>query len=268
MASIAHYRQKLRDRGIRNLIAGRLSWYKLRFQMDNWWIGRLVELTGNRVNLGGVKLSLDNPLVRTMHKSSIYFGIYEIEERELSARHINRSLPTIEIGGCIGGVSCTVSKLLQNPTAHVVVECNPVLLPTLEYNRQLNGAQFTIEPYAIAYGAETISFGIDDAMMGSALRRQNQQVTVPTTTLRKLVDKHGFDLINLISDCEGAEIDLIDNEPDTLRDRVKWFVAEVHPEFVGPDKVAKMMTDLGRLGFQVRSNSRRNVIAFENTFLA
>jgi FkbM family methyltransferase len=263
MKSLVNYRAKLRERGLYEIIAGRLRWYKQRFQMDNWWVGRLIELTGNLVNLDGITLSVDNPLIHTMHKSSIYFGIYEIEEREFCVRYIDRSLPTVEIGGCIGGVSCTVSKLLNNPSAHVVVECNPVLLPTLEKNKQINRSQFTIEPYAMAYGTDTISFGVDTAMVGSIFRGENEQIVVPTTTLQKLIQKHGFKTINLISDCEGAEIALIDNEPQTMRDHVKWFVVEIHPEYVGRDKVCKMLSDLGQLGFKIREHSQ-NVLAFEN----
>lgn len=265
--SLAHYSAKLRDRGVRDLIAGRLAWYKLRFRMDNWYIGRLIELAGNRVNLDGVNLSVDNPLIRTMHKSSIYFGIYEIEERGLSARYIDRGLPTIEIGGCIGGVACTVNKLLANPLLHVVVECNPILLPTLEKNRQLNGSQFTIEPYAVAHGTDTISFGIDDAMLGSALRSNNKQVTVPTTTLLKLIEKHGFKHINLISDCEGAETGLTDNELSVMKDRVKWFIVELHPEYVGQPAINKLISDLHSVGFVTRETARGNVSAFENVGL-
>ena len=53
-------------------------------QINNWWIGRYIELTGNIVYLDGVELTVKNPLVTTRHKSTIYFGIYEVGERELT----------------------------------------------------------------------------------------------------------------------------------------------------------------------------------------
>ncbi len=267
MQSVTHYRAKIRERGILGIIKGRLRWYKQAFQMDNWTIGRMIELSGNRINLDGVKLSVDNPLIHTEHKSTIYFGLYEVAERSLSKKYIDRSLPTIELGGCIGGVSCSVSKLLNDPSAHVVVECSPTLLPTLEVNRRLNDCPFAIEPYAVAYGTDTISFGVAEAMQGSLYRASNDQITVPTTTLRKLLDKHGFQTINLISDCEGAEAAMVENEADVMRDRVKWFIAEIHPDYVGRAAVDKMLSTLQSIGFVERENSRGNVIAFENVAL-
>lgn len=57
----------------------------------------MVELTGNTVRLDDITLSVDNPLVTTRHKSTLYFGIYEVGERELTKRFIDRSIPTIEI---------------------------------------------------------------------------------------------------------------------------------------------------------------------------
>src|SRR5580704_15131065 len=109
MKTIAHYRQKLNERGLRDLIAGRLSWYKSRFQMDNWYVGRMVELLGNKVTIQGARLCVDNPLVTTRHKGSMFFNIYENAERELASKYLDRSLPTVEIGGSIGGVSCVVN---------------------------------------------------------------------------------------------------------------------------------------------------------------
>ena len=46
---LASYRRKLHEKRLRQIVTGRLRWYKLRFQMDNWFVGRLVELFGNRV---------------------------------------------------------------------------------------------------------------------------------------------------------------------------------------------------------------------------
>jgi hypothetical protein len=106
MQSLAHYRQKISEKGIAEIIAGRWRWYKIALQMDNWVIGRLVEIAGNTVTIDGIKLSVDNPLVSTRHKSTLYFGIYEVGEHKLSQQHIDRTLPTVEIGGSIGGIAC------------------------------------------------------------------------------------------------------------------------------------------------------------------
>ena len=269
LKSLSHYRQRLAERGIREIVAGRLRWYKARLQMDNWLVGRCIELAGNRIHVDGVTLSVDNPLIDTAHKSSIFFGYYEMGERELSRRYIDRALPTVEIGGSIGGVACITNRLLRSPSAHVVIECNPMILPTLERNRELNGCQFSIERCAIAYGGQTASFSVvKDGWMASGLHAEGtgEQITdsiaVPTTTLAAILQKYDFDTINLISDSEGAEVEMVENEAELLRRRVKWLVFETHAFQRGADTIAKMLSHLHDLGFATEEQDRHTGTVF------
>lgn len=253
------------EKGLSGLIRDRYRWYKFAFQMDNRFFGRLVELRGNRVTIQGVKLYVDNPLVTTRHKGSLFFGIYENAERELVKRYLDRSLPTVELGGSIGGIACVVGKMLLDPTRHVVLECNPMLLPTLKKNRDVNGCQFEIEPLALAYGRKTVSFTITDHFMlgGVANAANGQRVDVSATSLRQILDKYRFDRVNLISDCEGAEIDLVDHEADLLRDRVDRLIVEIHE--LTPGTIDRTVAKICSLGFVAKERLRGGVLAFENS---
>jgi predicted O-methyltransferase YrrM len=42
----------------------------------------------------------------------------------------------LELGGCLGVVSCSINTLLRDPSRHVVVEANPKLLAYLYENRR------------------------------------------------------------------------------------------------------------------------------------
>jgi FkbM family methyltransferase len=267
--SLAHYQNQLREKGPKRIIVDRWRWYKTSFQMDNWAIGRVIELTGNTVTLDGIKLRLDNPLVSTRHKSSIYFGMYEIEERDFSKRFIDRTLPTIEIGGSLGGVACITNKLLANPYRHVVVECNPIMLPTLTHNRNLNECTFFIEPCAIAYGTDSVSFSISDHFMLGGIHADGRKITVPATTLADLMRKHGFETINVITDCEGAEVEIVENELDLLRQRVAWIIMEAHEKERGTEAIAKMFSSLESAGFEiVARDPEKLVFALRNRALS
>ena len=268
MNTLAHYRQKLAEKGFSGIIAGRWRWYKQSFQMDNWVIGRLIELSGNKISIQGVTLSVDNPLVTTRHKSSMYFGIYEISERKLARRYIDPSLPIVEIGGSIGGVACTTNKLLIYPSDHVVVECNPIVLPTLERNKILNNCKFSVEPFALAYGSNTISFAIDldHFMLGSLARTDGKQVTVQTITLKRILDKYCFKIINLISDSEGGEVEMVEHEPDLLRQHVKCLILETHEQLRGREPITKTLSVLNDLGFQIQERGE-NTLAMINRHL-
>jgi FkbM family methyltransferase len=269
--ALTHYRQKIAEKGLGGIIAGRWRWYKLAFKMDNWAVGKFVELSGNRVRIEGVTLSVDNPLVTTRHKGSLYFGIYENFERELSQKYIDRSLPVVEIGGSIGGVACITNKLLTDPTAHVVVECNPLVLPTLEKNRDINRCGFAIEPFALAYGSHMISFSIatDHFMLGRLQSSGDQQVTVGTITLKTILEKYRFKTINLISDSEGGEVEMVENEADLLRDHVKCLILETHEAERGPDLIAKTMRTLNEIGFEIQDRKKdEHVFAMVNRHIS
>jgi FkbM family methyltransferase len=269
--SLSHYRQKLAERGIGEIVSDRLRWYKKRFQINNWWIGRLVELSGNKIKVDGVTLSLDNPQILTMHKSLLYFGIYEIGERDLARRYIDRSLPLVEIGASIGGVSCITNRLLTEPARHVVIECNPINLPTLAKNRELNRCQFTIEPFAIAYGDSSVTFNIVPGgfTVGNLAGLDGEKITVKTTTLKAILDKHKFQTVSVVSDCEGAEVDIVENEPDILRYRVKRLILEIHPKLRGADAIAKTLQTLADIGFDITEHAaRKEVLAMTNRHLS
>lgn len=266
-ARLEGYRRKLNEKGVAEIIKGRFRWYKQSFQMDNWLIGRMVELFGNKIALDGIRLSLDNPLIQTRHKSTIYFGLYEVEERAMAKRFLDPALPLIEIGGSIGGVACLTNKMLSNPEAHVVVECNPFVLPTLEENRVLNGCKFAIESRALAYDAETISFNVvmDHFMKGALGGSEGQKVTVETVTLAEIVRTHKFEAFNLISDSEGAEVDMVDNEAALLRDHAKVILLETHAAARGPAAISGMIAKLESLGFKmVHHTARMGAIAMVN----
>jgi hypothetical protein len=101
-------------------------------------------------------------------------------------------------------------------------------------------------------------------MMGR-LFGDGDRITVPTITLRQILDKHGFETINLISDSEGAEVEMVDNEGGLLRDRVKWIVLETHAVERGNDAIEAMLGKLAGLGFDtVHRDADKPVVALMN----
>lgn len=223
-------------------------WYE-----DSAVLGALVEVMGNRVRVEGLQFSVESPLILRKLKSRFLTDRYEKPERRLLRKYLDPALPVVELGACIGVVSCVTNRLLLDPSAHVVVEAHPQLIPLLEQNRELNGCKFTIVAKALAYGTQEVAFGLHEYFVGSGLRRPaERQVMVPATTLRALADERGFGDFQLICDIEGYEVDLIANEGDLLRERVSLLVLETHGFIVGDDEIARMAARLRELGFQLR----------------
>jgi FkbM family methyltransferase len=205
-----------------------------------------VELLGNRWRIDGVTIGLDNPAIETRYKALLLNGSYETQERAMLLKHLQGDLPLIELGGCVGAVSCIANKRLQNPENHVVVEANPRLIPTLTGNRDRNRARFCIVNAAIAY-TERAQFA--EGTFTSGFVGANGSLSVPARTVESIAAASGFERFDLICDIEGAEKDLIENESALLCSRVRWLLVEMHPSILGAETTALLHDRLVSLGF-------------------
>jgi FkbM family methyltransferase len=204
-------------------------------------------------------------LPNTSMKLELLSGAYEKPEREAVLRYLQPQWSVIELGACIGVVSCITNKLLENPANHLVLEVNPLVLPHLQLNRDANGCAFQIIDKALAYDTDTVTFHPLADFWGNSLYHAGGQppVTVKTTTLENLLQERSFGSFALICDIEGQEYELISREPETIR-RAELIVLEVHPHILGKEKVEFLLSTLKNLGFGILSQSK-NVISFRKS---
>lgn len=224
-----------------------------------WWrhgapfeLGKLVGRPSSYARLDGCRFELDSNVITPSLEYLLLSGKHEAPERTLIRRHLNRGLPVVEFGGAIGVVSCVANALLDEPSHHVVVEANPALLPILEANRRRNNGKFTIQHGAIGYGSPVLRFPVaPDILESSTFVATPSMVDVPATSLRTVLDTHGFERCNLVCDIEGAEIDLVREEASALRQHVDVLIMEIHEQVVGQDVCHRMMQSLQSLGFEL-----------------
>jgi FkbM family methyltransferase len=231
---------------------------------DNWFVGKYVELQGNRVALDGCVFSVDSLSIPTRLKSRFALDQYEGAERYLVKRYLIPSLPVIELGAGAGVVSCIVNRRLDDPCHHIVVEPNPSLIPLLAANRDRNGLHFRIVNRAYAYGRQSVDLDLSrDFVTASVCTTSTRMVHVPATSLRQLIDAAGFDLCSLICDIEGSELDLLRHELPCLTKQVARFIVEFHSTVDTEDTVVGLIQQLHAAGFvQLEQCSR--VRAFHN----
>jgi FkbM family methyltransferase len=230
-----------------------------------WLIGRRIEARGNRVEMSGLVFSVANPLIHIRMKSTLADNSYEREERLLIERHLPADLPVIELGGAIGVVSCFTNRRLARPDQHVVVEANPLLIPTLSFNGSLNHCPFTVRHAALGYDSEEVDFYSGSTFLGGSLSAVSRRsIRVPAITLERLLKETGFPTACLVADIEGAEATLVEREAEILRSRIRWFIFEFHPLTLGSDRIDELFARLQSLGF--REQGREGwVVAFENS---
>lgn len=232
----------------------RLNWYRGRFQVNNRVVGRVVELLGDRVRMDGLTYSVSAPQITRGHKSTLAFGLHEMEERALVRRWLPADVPVVEFGGGLGVVSCLTNKRLSHPKDHVVVEANPGMIAALERNRDINGCSFTVMNKALAYGVDYIDLDMGREFVGSSIKTDGGQSIrrVPTTTLSEIITGNAFEYVGIVCDIEGAEADLINNELPILGDRVRFLMAEMHPKILGSDTVDRLHSSLKRIGLLLK----------------
>jgi FkbM family methyltransferase len=228
-------RRLLREQGLR-AVAGH-GWFKLKARQNT------IRLDNSIFRLEGIH---GDSRVAMLNNS------YELPERRAVVRYLRRDLPVVELGGSIGVVACVTNKLLKDQTAHLVVEANPLAIPYLERNKQLNRCKFEIMNRAVAYGSNTVTFRPSSDMCGNSVTTAGDEnpVTIPTAQLRDLLHHRGFSRFNLVCDIEGMEYDLVRNEADVLK-RADTIIIETHARLIGKDKLSSMMIRLQELGFRV-----------------
>src|SRR5438132_5261974 len=125
----------------------------------NEWVlqplqGLLFDLEGGGFQANGCKFEIPKDLTTRSYRACFWRGDYEREERALISRWIERDDSVLEVGACLGVVSCVTNRLLSEQSRHVVVEANPLCLGPLKRNKELNRSSFVIEHFAVDNQAE------------------------------------------------------------------------------------------------------------------
>ena len=179
---------------------------------------------------------------------------YEAEERILVCSHIDKNDSVLELGACLGIVSCVTNKLLTRPERHVVVEGNPFCIPVLHRNRTLNHCSFLIEHCAVGEGHD-VTFYLHPKFVvgGSTQCKTHLPVRVPGRSLKELDSRHG-PFSALIIDVEGAELEVFENSREVLS-RLRLVIAELHEFVIGAKGVERCRQILRECGMVLVGNA-------------
>src|SRR6185436_13873583 len=167
--------------------------------------GLLFDLKGGQFCVDDCTFVIPRELTTRTYRACFWQGSYEKEERELIKRWIRPSDRVLELGACLGIVSCVTNKLLADKSRHVVVEANPFCIPTLVQNKELNRAGFRVEHCAVGPLPEVTFYLHPVYVVGGNLQRVNERpVSVSGKSLAQLeLDGGPFNV--LIIDIEGGE---------------------------------------------------------------
>ncbi len=209
--------------------------------------GLLFDLKGDLYRTEGMAFRIAKDQFPRSYRSRLYFDVYEAPERMLAHKWIRSDASVLELGGCVGVVSCVVNKLLRSPKSHVVVEANPTLISYLRENRDANGCSFQIENCVVSQASE-VEFYISNIMTANRTDSGvGSRVNVEAKTLEALERRHGVNFDTLIIDIEGGEFDFFIENADRLAE-IDLVLLELHRQILTPLEVESCTSILEQAG--------------------
>jgi FkbM family methyltransferase len=227
---------------------GGLSW--LDFFVLNPLGGLLFDLTGGVYKTDSCRFVAPKEMSNIGWRGACFWrDRYEAEERSLIKQFLKPEDTVIELGACLGVVSCVTNRLLKDRSRHLVVEANPYLIHWLQRNRQLNQAGFLVEHCAVGTPPETTFYIHPTAVVdGSCQHQSDNAVRLPCRSLRELHERYG-PFSALIMDIEGGEADVLEMSQDLIKS-YRLAVIELHSAIIGEDKIARCKQILSNAGLQ------------------
>ena len=227
-------------------------------KFDEWVIhgsrGLLFDLMGARLRVGGCTFIIPRDVTTRSWRGCFLWNAYEYHERLLISRLVLPEDRVIELGACLGVVSCLTNRLLADKSKHLVVEANPLCLRSLYRNRELNQAGFLIEHCAVDPRPEVTFYLHPRFIVGGSLQRPtNLPVRLPAKSLRQLERERGPFSV-LIIDIEGSEREVFADSVDLLQ-RYRLVIVELHDTDIGVDGVERCRQILRDCGLELVERS-------------
>lgn len=217
-------------------------------------LGLLFDLKGGRFRADGCVFIIPKDITTAAFRACFLLRTHEVDERKLVCKYLLPEDSVLELGACLGTVSCVTNKRLRKQARHVVVEANPFCLPALRRNRELNQCDFLVENCAVS-NQPTVTFYLrsDYIAGGSTKLNSSLPVQVPGRSLKELADRYG-PFSTLIMDIEGSELETLEASVGSLLD-FRLIIVELHEWVIGPKGIARCHAILQQAGFKMVERS-------------
>lgn len=209
--------------------------------------GLIFDLFVRRFRADGCEFEIPKHLTSQTYRACFLGNSYEAEERKLIRKFVRPEDSVLEIGACLGIVSCVTNKLLRDQGKHVVVEGNPLCIPVIQKNREINRCGFRVENFALSNQSEVTFFLHPVFIVGGTTQREsNRPVRVSGRSLTELNSQYGpFSAV--VMDVEGSELEGFEAAEELLKN-IRLVIVELHEWAIGAEKVERCREILRRSG--------------------
>ncbi|HVM62077.1 MAG TPA: FkbM family methyltransferase [Verrucomicrobiae bacterium] len=216
--------------------------------------GAAFDLCGGRFRADGCTFVIPKDQTSRAYRSCFFDGSYEAEERAFVRAFVRPNDTVLELGACLGIVSCVTNKILANKSKHVVVEGNPFCIPTIHRNRELNQCGFLVENCAVSNQRDAVFYLHPVYIVGGTTQRATARaVRVPSRSLVDLNSRYGPFTV-LIMDVEGSELDLLEASTEALAG-YRLVIVELHPWIIGDASVERCRQILADAGLRFQTQA-------------
>ena len=227
----------------------------------NDFTGKLIALLfSNKIPFHNLRIDISNSVIRKKIAASLYFKTYESAEVRFISKYLKKYEGTIvELGASIGVVSSTLAK--ANPKAKLFsFEADNRFIPIIENNIKINNIS-NANCFNEIIGASGYEFiPGEDNTMGKISKTNSESSKM--SSLSQLIKKYNFSEFVLVSDIEGAEYFVL-NEEDSVFNAIPLLIIELHPIQIENKliSVEDLKVRIETLGYEILDQYGSNVVA-------
>jgi FkbM family methyltransferase len=227
----------------------------------NDYIGKYIALLfSNKIPFYKLKIDISNSIIRKRIAASLYFKTYESAEVRFISKYLqNFEGNIIEFGASIGVVSCTIA--INNPKSKLFsFEADSRFIKIIENNFKINNVN-NAKAFNEIIGTNGFNFipGKDNTMgkISKGDNVKNNMISLPL-----IVEKHNISDFILVSDIEGAEYFVL-NEDASIFKNCQMLIMELHPieidgKFI---TVEDLKISIQNLGYTILEQYGANIVA-------
>lgn len=203
-------------------------------------------------NANNCQFVIPKDLTPRYFRARFFWDVYERYERQLVDTYFGPKDIILELGACLGVVSCIANKKQGGNGLYVAVEANPKVIPYLEQNKQINNANFKICNCLVSNTSDGTFYLHELVVGGSAQQKNAEKITVPVKTLAQIAQEYAIDkgFNALIIDIEGGEYDFL-HENQVYLSNINKIMIEWHNYVIGDDATNQCKALLQNKGFRL-----------------
>jgi FkbM family methyltransferase len=213
-------------------------------------VGFVLKFNNRKIRYEDLIFSVPRKNTSSFFLGSFYFIGSEEDEILAIDKYIDKNSKVLELGGCLGFISCYLNRKLTNRKNHVVLEGNPQLIPFLERNRENNQCEFNIVNKIISVYKNN-TFYIGKSIHSSSIKKgSNEKHNIQGITIAELEKQYKFKFDTLIMDIEGAEYDLF-KDTDFSKLNISTIIFELHDfnRVLSTEQVNEIKLNLNKYGY-------------------